>query len=285
MCWRTTGWRRLRPRPRPTGLRHRRPGTSRPRPRPRRALPDRRPRWRKLRHEAREALGRVGEFFLAAAGKGPAIAIEEPRPGNSVDDVTVDQDAPDLRARGDLIHDVEERSLDDRAQPPGAGFPLEGLPGRGIQSLGREDKLHLVHFEESPVLPDEGVARLGEDRAQGAEVQRLDRGNHGQATNELRDHAVVHQVIRVDQSKDLGIGELTVIRLRRRSWEPESAASPGPLGDNVGQAVEGPSADEEDVGGVDLDELLLRMFAAALWRDIHGGAFDDLQERLLDTLA
>ena len=48
------------------------------------------------------------------------------------------------------------------------------------------------------------------------------------------------------------------------------------------QSIKGTAADEEDVGGIDLDELLLRVLAATLRRD---RAFQDLQQRLLHALA
>jgi hypothetical protein len=45
------------------------------------------------------------------------------------------------------------------------------------------------------------------------------------------------------------------------------------------------AADEQDVGGVDLQELLLRVLAAALGRHARRRALDDLQQRLLHALA
>ncbi len=48
---------------------------------------------------------------------------------------------------------------------------------------------------------------------------------------------------------------------------------------------EGAAADEQDVGGVDLQELLLGMLAAALRRHGGDGAFHDLQQGLLHALA
>src|SRR5262249_57989958 len=45
------------------------------------------------------------------------------------------------------------------------------------------------------------------------------------------------------------------------------------------------AADEEDVGRVDLEELLVRMLASALRRDVGDRAFEDLQQRLLDAFA
>ena len=55
--------------------------------------------------------------------------------------------------------------------------------------------------------------------------------------------------------------------------------------DDLLEAVERPTADEQDVRRVDLDEVLVRMLAPALRRDVGDGAFEDLQQRLLDTLA
>ena len=55
--------------------------------------------------------------------------------------------------------------------------------------------------------------------------------------------------------------------------------------DVVFEAFEGAAADEEDVGGVDLQEILVGVLAAALGGDIGDAAFNDFEERLLDTFA
>jgi hypothetical protein len=57
------------------------------------------------------------------------------------------------------------------------------------------------------------------------------------------------------------------------------------VADDLFQAGEGAAADEQDVGGVDLQEFLLRMLAPALRRHRGHGAFHDLQQRLLHALA
>ena len=54
--------------------------------------------------------------------------------------------------------------------------------------------------------------------------------------------------------------------------------------DHLVEADEGAAADEQDVGGVDLEELLVRVLAPALGRHVGHRAFEDLQERLLDAL-
>src|SRR4029077_13546271 len=55
--------------------------------------------------------------------------------------------------------------------------------------------------------------------------------------------------------------------------------------DDLLEAIERAATDEKDVGGVDLNEILVRVLAAALWRNVGDRAFENLQQRLLDTLA
>jgi hypothetical protein len=59
----------------------------------------------------------------------------------------------------------------------------------------------------------------------------------------------------------------------------------GPLGDDVIQSDKGTAGNEQDVGRVDADELLLGMFSPAFLRHVAAGAFDELQERLLHPFA
>ncbi len=54
--------------------------------------------------------------------------------------------------------------------------------------------------------------------------------------------------------------------------------------DDLIQADEGAAADEQDVGGVDLEEVLLGVLAAALGRHVRDRALDDLEQRLLHAL-
>ena len=55
--------------------------------------------------------------------------------------------------------------------------------------------------------------------------------------------------------------------------------------DDVLQPHEGAAADEQDVGGVDLDVLLLGVLAPALGRNVGDGALEHLEQRLLDAFA
>ena len=55
--------------------------------------------------------------------------------------------------------------------------------------------------------------------------------------------------------------------------------------DHLVEALEGAAADEQDVRGVDLDEVLVRVLAPALRRHVGRRALDDLEQRLLHALA
>ncbi len=57
------------------------------------------------------------------------------------------------------------------------------------------------------------------------------------------------------------------------------------VGDDLLETREGTAADEQDVGRVDLKELLLRMLAPALRWNARGRSFHQFQERLLNALA
>ena len=66
--------------------------------------------------------------------------------------------------------------------------------------------------------------------------------------------------------------------------EAQRLLADAPL-DDLLEADERAAADEQDVGRVDLEELLVRVLAAALRRHVGHRAFQDLQQRLLHALA
>src|SRR4030095_711853 len=55
--------------------------------------------------------------------------------------------------------------------------------------------------------------------------------------------------------------------------------------DHLVEADKRAAADEEDVRGVDLEELLVRMLTAALGRYVRDGPFQNFQQGLLNALA
>ena len=85
--------------------------------------------------------------------------------------------------------------------------------------------------------------------------------------------------------RDVGIGaarEALALRLDV-AGEPDGLL-PAPLLNNLFEPVKCAAADKENVLSVDLDEFLVRVFSAALRRDVRDRALNDLEQCLLDTL-
>src|SRR5207249_9826667 len=132
------------------------------------------------------------------------------------------------------------------------------------------------------VLLHERVLRLDEDPHQRRLIEAGDRTDHRQAADELGDQTELEQVL----GQDLGqrLTEVTVSRAADDGAEADALVT-DPAVDELLDARERATADEQDVGGVDLDELLVRVLAPALRRHRRRRALEDLEERLLDTLA
>ena len=132
---------------------------------------------------------------------------------------------------------------------------------------------------------DQGVLGLGQDVHQRVDRQGAEGHGHRQTADEFGDHAELHQVFRgaVGQQTFVlldGIveGDL-VLQLEADHLVAEAA------GNDLWQAREGPTADEQDVLGVDLNVLLLGVLATTARRHVGDGAFNQLQEGLLDAFA
>jgi hypothetical protein len=108
------------------------------------------------------------------------------------------------------------------------------------------------------------------------------RGDHRQTADEFRDQAEFQQVLGLQFAKSLAHVRLRLVLDIGAEADGRALAA---LRDDLVEPGKGAAADEQDVGGVDLQEFLLRMLAPALRR--HGGhrAFHDLQQRLLHALA
>ena len=79
------------------------------------------------------------------------------------------------------------------------------------------------------------------------------------------------------------VAPMSRVRIDFTSALNPSVFLPDPAIDLLVEADEGPAADEEDVGRVDLEELLVRVLASALRRHVGDGALEDLEQRLLDA--
>ena len=143
-------------------------------------------------------------------------------------------------------------------------------------------KLNVLELEHLTVLAHHGVLGLGQDRHQVVLVKRLRLGDDGRTSHKLGDHAkgvevlrkhLTQQVVLVDRS---GAGDLGV---------KAHALVAHAIGDDLVQTHKGTAANEQDVGRVDLQQLLLGMLAAPGGRNAGHRALKNLKQRLLNALA
>src|SRR5215468_870244 len=219
---------------------------------------------------------------LTQTALGGLLGVHDNGRGRLVNDVLVDEDLANVRLRRDLVHDVEHRRLEDRAQAAGAALVAERVLRDLLQRALGELHLDAVHLEELLVLLDEGVLRLGEDVDQRLFVELVERRDHRQAADELGDHAVLEEILGLNLLEE--VPHPTVLLGDHLRAEPDGLLADAVL-DDVLEPGERAAADEEDVRGVNLEELLLRVLAAALGRNARDRALDDLEERLLHALA
>ena len=197
-------------------------------------------------------------------------------------DPFIDDAFLDVFLGGDLVHKVEHYILHDRAKPARPRSPLDGELGDGRQRAVGEAELDLLEIEQLLILLDEGVFRQRQDLYKRLLREVGQRGDYRKPSHEFGDKAVLNQVL------GLHLGQcrpdIHFLLLLDIGAEPEGLGVEPPL-DDLFQARERAAADEEDIGGVDREELLLGVFSPALGRHIGDRPLDDLEEGLLDPLS
>ena len=149
-----------------------------------------------------------------------------------------------------------------------------------MESLVGDVQLHIVHRQQFFILLDQTVAGLLQHAHQCILVQVVQHGDDRQTADKLGDEAELDKVVGFDLPQQ-SLFSLAGVILQRTA--KAQCGLVGAAEDILIQTVERTAADEEDVGGVDLDELLLGVLAAALRGNIADGAFQDLQQSLLHT--
>src|SRR4028119_1839795 len=96
-----------------------------------------------------------------------------------------------------------ERGRRACAPAAGAGVALERFAGDGAQRLVGELELDPFELQDRLVLPDQAVLGLVENAHQRLLVELLERRDHGQAADELRDQTVLDQVLGKDLLEEL----------------------------------------------------------------------------------
>src|SRR6185437_4058025 len=165
--------------------------------------------------------------------------------------------------RRKIKHGVKQVTFHDGAQAAGTRLALDRLAGDGFQGVVSDRQLDVFHLEQALVLLDERILRLRQDLHQGFLVEILEGRDDRQTADELGDEPKLQQILRLDAAQDFAGAALVGADHLGREADRRAFAAPR---DDLLEAGESAAADEEDVRRVDLQELLLRMLAAALRR-------------------
>src|SRR5688572_8919762 len=222
-------------------------------------------------------------MLAGAAGDFLIVGVDEERLAVGAHHRLVHHHLAHVFERWQLVHRVEQDLLEDGAQATRAGLARERAFGHGAQRAHAHFELDTFHVEQALVLLDERVLGLGEDLDEGVLVQLFQRREHGQTPDELGNETVLDEILGLDALQEIvgGLGVLGTAHFRAEA----DAGFLGAVTHDLLQSVERAAAHEQDVGGVHLDEILVRVLAAALRGHRGDRAFDQLQERLLHTFA
>src|ERR1700736_5411915 len=221
----------------------------------------------------------AGAAFDGAVG---TIGVDIERASRSLDHFARDHDLFNAFQARKIEHCLEQDAFENRAQAPRACLALDRLAGDRAKSLVGERQLDVLHLEQPLILLHQRVLRIGQDLLERSLVEILERGDHRQAADELRNQPILQEILGLDVAEDFA--GAAVFRRQHLGGEADRRRAPARR-DDLLQPRERAAADEEDVGGVDLQEFLLRMLAAALRRNRGNRALHDLQQRLLHALA
>jgi hypothetical protein len=167
------------------------------------------------------------------------------------------------RLRGRQVeHGVEQDALHDRAQAARAGLAVDRLAAIGAERLVGQGELHVLHLEQPLILLDQRVLRLGQDAISASRRDR--RASRPPAGG--RRIPGSGRISAGPPARPRGRSSPVRARRRRAPRRRSRSRCPCRAPNDLLEAGEGAAADEQDVGGVDLQEFLLRMLAAALRR-------------------
>src|SRR5256884_279979 len=211
-----------------------------------------------------------------------AVGIDVERPRGAFDDLFRDHDLLYAFEARQVEHGVEQDAFHDRAQSACARLAVDRLAGDGAQRLLRKGEIDRLHFEQPLVLLHQRVLRLRENELERRLIEVLERGNNRQSADELGDEAIFQEILRFDVAENFA--GLAILRRQDLGAEADRGRAPARRNDLL-EPGEGAAAHKQDVRGVNLQELLLRMLASPLRRYRTDGAFHDLEQRLLHALA
>ena len=178
-------------------------------------------------------------------------------------------------ARRQVVHRIEQHAFQNRAKTSRPGLALHRSFRHGTQRIVAELEFDALHVEQLAVLFGQCILGLQQDADERVFIEFLERRDHRQPADELRNQAVANQVFGLHFLQQLADA---LLLLARFNFGDEADAALRRATQNYFlEAGKCTATDKEDVAGIDLQKLLLRVFSATLRRHRGDGSLNKLE--------
>ena len=168
----------------------------------------------------------------------------------------------------------------DRPQAAGSGTAFHRKIRDLFNGILFEGEAYAVHFKQFLILLDHCVPWLLEDPHQSFLVKFIKGYHYRHPPYKLRNQSELHQVFRKHLPENFP--DIYFTLTCDLCLEPHGSAVK-PVLDDLVESFESTAADKQNIRGIDLKKLLMRMLASALRRNRCDGPLQDLQQCLLNT--
>ena len=171
------------------------------------------------------------------------------------------------------IHKGHHGIFENTAQTSCAGFFFDSQFRNCMQCIVGKIEIDVIDFECFLILLDECVPGLGEYLNQGIFVERMKCRNDGQTAYKFWNHAEFEQIFglkRTVQRFDIAFFFCLNIGVKADRRRARARFN------DIFKADKCAAADEQNIGRIDAQKLLLRVFAAAFGRHCGDRTFDNL---------
>src|SRR5689334_18191335 len=104
--------------------------------------------------------------------------------------LTIDYHTFHIRARGYLVHHIEEDFFDDGTQSASSSFLLQRAFRRLSKRIPCKDQLYTIQLQRFLVLLDNSVLGLGQNANQRIFIQAIQRDSDRKSSNKFGDEAI-----------------------------------------------------------------------------------------------
>src|SRR5690606_22425234 len=183
---------------------------------------------------------------------------------------------------GQLVHRVQQRQLNDGTQAACPCPPFDGALRNSADGIRQDFELHVFHGKQFLELLDERVSGLRKNSDQCIFVKFLQSRHDRQATHKFGDETKFDQILRLRFAEEFAHALFALGTDRGGKADAGAFAA---VTDNFFQAVECTTHNEQNIGGVDLNEILVGMLATTLRRHRSDRTFNQFEQRLLHAFA